>query len=186
MNLWFAVFVITVCVVIVLVIVYFARKRVPGGGLFTDSNWAAAAFGVLGTSFAVLLAFVIFLAFESYANAKERSSAEAVAVTELYRDAKLFSDPTGSEVRGQLICYARAVIHDEWPAMREQRTSRKSRWQSSGNRLLELARSDGRAAGRAARPARRGSAFRSRTAVGDAARRGGSAHRVHVLVCGPE
>jgi Protein of unknown function (DUF4239) len=123
MNLWFAVFVITVCVVIVLVIVYFARKRVPGGGLFTDSNWAAAAFGVLGTSFAVLLAFVIFLAFESYANAKERSSAEAVAVTELYRDAKLFSDPTGSEVRGQLICYARAVIHDEWPAMREQRTS---------------------------------------------------------------
>ena len=119
MNLWFAVLVIAVCVVIVLVIVYFARKRVPGGGLFADSNWAAAAFGVLGTSFAVLLAFVIFLAFESYENAKERSSAEAVAVAELYRDAKLFSDPTGSEVRGQLICYGRAVIRDEWPAMRE-------------------------------------------------------------------
>jgi Protein of unknown function (DUF4239) len=122
-NLWFAFGIVAVSVAAVLVIVFFARKRVPAGGLFTDSDRAAGAFGVLGTSFAVLLAFVIFLAFESYNNAKERSSAEAVAVTELYRDALLFSEPTESVVQGQLICYARAVIHDEWPAMREQRTS---------------------------------------------------------------
>ena len=123
MNLWLGFFIVTFCVVAVLVIVFFARRRIKAGGLFTDSDRAAGAFGVLGTAFSVLLAFVIFLAFESYGTAKERSSAEAVAVTELFRDAQLFADPIENQVQGQLICYARAVIHYEWPAMREQRTS---------------------------------------------------------------
>ena len=55
----------------VLIVVAFLRRIFPIGGVFTDSDRAAGIFGVLGTSFAVLLAFVIFLAFDSYAFAKE-------------------------------------------------------------------------------------------------------------------
>jgi hypothetical protein len=70
------------------------RRRAPSGGWFRDSGRAASVFEVLGTSFAVLLAFVMFLAFESYNSARQMAGVEAVAVTELYRGATLFDDAT--------------------------------------------------------------------------------------------
>ena len=41
------------------------RRRAPAGGFYSDIDRAGAIFGVVGTAFAVLLAFVIFVAFES-------------------------------------------------------------------------------------------------------------------------
>lgn len=125
MNLFFAAAVIVGVTAVVLTLVFFLRRVFPVGGIFTDSDRAAGIFGVLGTSFAVLLAFVIFLSFETYGNAKQAASVEAVAVQELYRDAQLFAPEEREALEGQLICYARAVIDDGWRAMREQqRTSR--------------------------------------------------------------
>lgn len=124
MNLFFAAVVIVVTTAAILTMVFFLRRIFPVGGVFTDSDRAAGIFGVLGTSFAVLLAFVIFLSFESYGNAKESSSIEAVSVQELYREAQLFAPEQRRALEGQLICYARSVIDDGWRAMREQqRTS---------------------------------------------------------------
>jgi len=80
------------------------RRSAPRGGYFTDSDRAAGVFGVIGTSFAVLLAFVIFLAFESFDRARERASVEAVAVSQLYRTARLFSPAERDVLHGQLIC----------------------------------------------------------------------------------
>jgi hypothetical protein len=101
----------------------FARRRAPAGGFFTDSDRAAGVFGVLGTAFAVLLAFVIFVAFGSYVNAKEKAGQEAIAVSELYHTARLLPSPARETLPAQTICYARAVIDDEWPAMMHQRQS---------------------------------------------------------------
>jgi hypothetical protein len=124
-NLFFAAAVIVGVTAVVLTMVFFLRRIFPVGGIFTDSDRAAGIFGVLGTSFAVLLAFVIFLSFETFGNAKQAASVEAVAVQELYRDAQLFAPEEREQLEGQLICYARAVIDDGWRAMREQqRTSR--------------------------------------------------------------
>jgi hypothetical protein len=111
---------VVVTTAVVLTIVVFLRRVFPIGGVFTDSDRAAGIFGVLGTSFAVLLAFVIFLAFDSYAFAKESASIEAVSVQELYRNAQLFPPETREELEGELICYGRGVIDDGWRAMREQ------------------------------------------------------------------
>jgi hypothetical protein len=72
---------------------------------------------VLGVAFAVLLAFVLFLAFEGYNRARDGASREAVAVTQLLRITRLFPEPQQDELRGDLVCYARAVVTDEWPKM---------------------------------------------------------------------
>jgi hypothetical protein len=88
-------------------------------GLTRDAVPAAAVFGVLGVAFAVLLAFVMFLAFENYVAAHDGSSREAVAVTQLARITRLFPAPEGSELHDDLACYARAVVSDEWPQMRQ-------------------------------------------------------------------
>jgi hypothetical protein len=100
-----------------------ARRRAPVGGWFTDTDRAAGVFGVLGTFFAVVLAFVIFLAFESYVNAKDKAGQEAVAVTELSHTATQFPSPERERIHSELICYARSVVDDEWVTMREQRLS---------------------------------------------------------------
>jgi Protein of unknown function (DUF4239) len=102
---------------------YLVRRRAPAGGFFTDSDRAAAVFGVLGTAFAVLLAFVIFLSFESWDSARTHSQHEADAVQELFATTHFLSPPVREQLQAELICYGRAVIHQEWPAMRRERSS---------------------------------------------------------------
>jgi hypothetical protein len=110
------VFAVAVTVTLMLVVRHFVAPR---GGFFTDADRAAGVFGVTGTGFAVLLAFVIFLSFSSYDRAREKASLEAVAITQLYRTARIFSPDTRRQLHGELICYARGVIDDEWKTMRD-------------------------------------------------------------------
>ena len=116
---------IIVCAVAVTVTLMLLVRRfaAPPGGFFTDSDRAAGVFGVTGTGFAVLLAFVIFLAFSSYDRARDKASLEAVAISQLFRTAKLFAPETRRQLHGELICYSRAVVHDEWNTMRDERPS---------------------------------------------------------------
>jgi amino acid transporter len=122
-NLWLAAAIIGGAITVAVTLMFLARRRAPVGGFFTDLDRAAGVFGVLGTSFAVLLAFVIFVAFESYGSAKDKAGQEALSVTELYHTAQFFPSPARGELAGQMICYARSVIDGEWPKMREHRQS---------------------------------------------------------------
>jgi hypothetical protein len=122
-NLWLGGAVVSVAVACAVVLMVLVRRRAPVGGFFTDTDRAAGIFGVLGTFFAVVVAFVIFLAFESYVTAKDKAGQEAVAVTELGHTARSFPSPQRQELPPELICYARAVIEDEWPAMKEEQLS---------------------------------------------------------------
>jgi hypothetical protein len=115
--------ILIVSVVVAVGAMLLVRSRAPVGGFFTDSDRAAGIFGVTGTGFAVFLAFVIFLSFESYDRARESASIEAVATTELFRIVQLYPDEPRVQLHGQLVCYARSVINHEWEAMREQRES---------------------------------------------------------------
>jgi hypothetical protein len=53
---------------------YLVRRRAPAGGFYTDVDRAGAIFGVVGTAFAVLLAFVIFVAFQSLRQREDTGS----------------------------------------------------------------------------------------------------------------
>ena len=124
MNLWLAALVIAVVAAASIAAMLAVRRYVaPSGGFFTDSDRAAGVFGVVGTAFAVVLAFVIFLAFESYSNARAEAGKEAVAVAELYYTANLFPATERRGLQADLICYARAVVNDEWRTMRDREPS---------------------------------------------------------------
>jgi hypothetical protein len=124
MNPYLAVAIIVVAVAVMVTLMLLVRRfAAPPGGFFTDSDRAAGVFGVTGTGFAVLLAFVIFLAYSSFDRARDKASVEAVAISQLYRTANLFSSESRRQLHGDLICYARAVVHDEWRTMRDQRES---------------------------------------------------------------
>lgn len=94
-----------------------ARRRAPDPGWFIDSTRAAGALTVIGTMFSVLMAFTIFYALQNYQRARDGASMEAIAVTELHNVADVLEGHDGTSLHGDLICYSRSVVSDEWPAM---------------------------------------------------------------------
>jgi hypothetical protein len=118
-NLWVGALIIAGAVALAVMVMLIVRRYTPVGGFFTDIDRSVGVFGVLGTSFAVLLAFVIFLAFESYGTVKQNAGTEAVSVTGLFGTARLFPHPARDRLRGALICYGRSVVADEWHTMRD-------------------------------------------------------------------
>jgi len=74
---------------------------------------------VIGASFSVLLAFVTLAAFQTYNSAKLGALTESDAVLAMSRTAALFPPSQRDELRGEFVCYGRAVVDQEWPAMRD-------------------------------------------------------------------
>ena len=86
------------------------RRRAPEGSYFHDTTQASGVFTVAGTAYAVLLAFVFLLAFQSYNSARSAAEAEATATAPLYHDADAFQAPIAARLHGEVVCYARALI----------------------------------------------------------------------------
>ena len=95
------------------------RRRAPAGTFFKDPIPGGAVYTVAGTAYMVILAFVFFIAFESYGGAKADAEEEATATLAMFHAALPFGPAARAELQGQMICYAREVISDGWPAMRE-------------------------------------------------------------------
>src|SRR5918995_2763026 len=94
------------------------RRRAPDGSYFKDGDRASGVFGVLGTGFSVLLGFIIFLAFTSYDQSRVGAEAEALTVVQQVETAQLLPSETAGELTGEVVCYARSVVNDEWDGMR--------------------------------------------------------------------
>ncbi len=95
------------------------RRRAPEGSHFTDGDRASGVFGVIATGFSVLLGFIVFLAFTSYDQSRSGSEAEARLVVQQVQTAQLLPKAVSPVLTGQLICYGRFVVHQEWPHMRD-------------------------------------------------------------------
>ena len=93
------------------------RRHAPAGSYFEDGDRAAGVFGVLATGFAVLLGFVVFLAFQSFDTSRSGAETEAQIVTQQFETAQFFPPAARAPLSGELVCYARTVIHQEWPQM---------------------------------------------------------------------
>jgi Protein of unknown function (DUF4239) len=98
---------------------YLSRRLFQGDAYISEMELGSNTFGFVGTAFAVLLAFVIVQAYDSFTEAREGVETEAISVVELSRTADHFSPADGRLINGLLLCYGRAVIDHEWPAMRE-------------------------------------------------------------------
>jgi Protein of unknown function (DUF4239) len=99
------------------------RRRAPAGTFFKDPIPGAAVYTVAGTAYMVILAFVFFIAFESYGGAKADAEEEATATLAMFHAAGPFGPGAREDLQRQVICYAREVISDGWPRMREGGTS---------------------------------------------------------------
>jgi amino acid transporter len=90
------------------------RRGAPDGGYFADGDRAAGVFGVLATGFSVLLGFIVFLAFTSYDQSRSGAETEALMVVQQVQTAQFFPERAAGELTGELVCYGRSVVSDEW------------------------------------------------------------------------
>src|SRR3954453_10891667 len=117
MNLFWAALIVVVVAVVAIKAMLLVRRRAPAGIYFEDGDRAAGVFGVLATGFAVLLGFVVFLAFESFDTSRSGAVSEAEILAEQFETAQLLPAAVRGRFSGELICYARSVVHQEWPLM---------------------------------------------------------------------
>jgi phosphatidylglycerophosphate synthase len=114
---WAVLIILAVCAVSVTAMLL-VRRGAPAGSRFTNGDRAAGVFGVLSTGFAILLGFVIFLAFESYDTSRSGAESEAEIAMQQFETAQFLPARVRAQLSGELICYGRAVVHQEWPEMR--------------------------------------------------------------------
>ena len=119
MSPWLAALIVAGAAAVAVTIKLLLRRRAPEGGWFTDSSRGASTFTVLGGMLSVVLAFVI-----SSRSRVINTRAPRLSPSPRCMESRWSSrSRCASGCKGELICYARAVIDDEWSAMREERDS---------------------------------------------------------------
>ena len=126
MNVALGLLVVIVVAAITVMAMLLVRRRAPEGSYFTDGDRASGVFGVLATGFSVLLGFIIFLAFQSYDDARLGAEAEATIVAQQLQTAQFLPADAAAELSGELLCYGRSVAGAEWDALDEGRSGTRS------------------------------------------------------------
>ena len=93
------------------------RRRAPEGSYFADGDRASGVFGVLAGGFAIFAGFIIFLAFTTYDQSRSGAEAEALTLVQQFETAELMPPAVRDRLTGELVCYGRSVVHEEWPQM---------------------------------------------------------------------
>src|SRR5690349_22404787 len=117
MNVFVALLVVVASSAAAISALLFVRRTAPDGGYFHDGDRAAGVFGVLATGFAIVLGFVVFLAFESFDASRSGAETEAVIVTQQFKTAQFMPTAVRTDLQNDVVCYGRSVIGVEWPQM---------------------------------------------------------------------
>ena len=112
-----AIVVLVVTTGIAIVAMLWVRRTAPDGSYFHDGDRAAGVFGVLATGFAVLLGFVVFLAFTSYDSAEPAPSPRPGSWPSRSRPRSCFLRRFAKNSPQELVCYARSVAGVQWDRM---------------------------------------------------------------------
>ena len=119
MNVVWGFLVIALACAIAITALLLVRSRAPEGGYFEDGDRAAGVFGVLATGFSVLLGFIVFLAFTSYDESRSGAEQEALVLVQQVENAQFFPPAARAQLTGELVCYGRTVVFQEWDRMRD-------------------------------------------------------------------
>jgi hypothetical protein len=119
MSLLWVILILVVANAVTITAMLLVRRRAPEGSYFTDGDRASGVFGVLAGGFAIFAGFIIFLAFTTYDQSRSGAEAEAITVIQQVESAELFPPAVRHRLTGQLVCYARSVVHQEWPQMQD-------------------------------------------------------------------
>ena len=121
MNLLWGIVILLAATVVAITAMLLVRRGAPEGSRFKDGDRASGVFGVLAGGFAIFAGFIIFLAFTSYDQSRTGGETEALTVVQQFETAELLPAAMRGRLTGELICYGRSIVHQEWPRMEDNR-----------------------------------------------------------------
>jgi hypothetical protein len=115
-TFWLGVLVVAVAVATSLGGLIIARRIAKAEKLKPQHDVAGFIIAVVGVIYAVLLAFMVILQWESYSSAGDTAAAEAVSLGNLYRDADSYGT-AGRPLADAVAAYSNEVVDHEYPYM---------------------------------------------------------------------
>ncbi len=97
MNIVFGALIVVVACAVTISAMLLVRRRAPEGSYFSDGDRASGVFGVLASGFALLLGFMIFLAFQSYDESRSGAETEATLVVQQVETAQFLPKDVAAE-----------------------------------------------------------------------------------------
>src|SRR5215204_4712012 len=119
MSLLWTILILVVVNLATITAMLLVRRRAPEGSYFKDGDRASGVFGVLAGGFAIFAGFIIFLAFTTYDQSRSGGEAEALTVVQQFETAQLLPPAVRDRMAGEVVCYGRSVVHQEWPQMED-------------------------------------------------------------------
>jgi hypothetical protein len=99
------------------------QRLVPPERREQHNNVAGFIYAVLGVAYAVLLAFVAIAVWQDYNTAQTNIESEANELAGVYFLASRLPEPQRTNVQDLARMYARVVVEEEWPMMKQGQTS---------------------------------------------------------------
>lgn len=96
---------------------YMVQRRVSPDLLAQQNDVAGYIYSAIAVTYAVVLGFVVVVAWQRYGEVQNYVSLEGAAVFDLYHTAAALPQPLRSRVRMQLRTYTEDVVGKEWPEM---------------------------------------------------------------------
>lgn len=97
---------------------------IPNRKLINDvTGWQL---GILGTTYGVILGFMLYSMAEGFRAAQVDADLEATSMLNVYRIAGSLSSPQREQIRSLARRYEAVVVDQEWPAMQHQRDERSA------------------------------------------------------------
>ena len=100
-----------------------AQRLVPLSVRESHNAAIGIIYAALYVMFGVMVGFSAYLVLNKYTTSQNTAKIEASNVEELYWLAEQFPEPERDQVQELAVSYARVVIHEEWPLMRQGETS---------------------------------------------------------------
>jgi Protein of unknown function (DUF4239) len=102
---------------VVVVTVQLLHRYWPSKKRKEHNDVAGFIFAVVGVLYAVLLAFVVIVGWESLSSARAITYTETDQLSNIYYLSQFFPSPQGPAIAALTIEYAQIVVEDEWPLM---------------------------------------------------------------------
>ncbi len=100
-----------------------AQRWIPVQRRKPHNSAMGTLYGGLYVMFGVIVGFTAFLVLNKYNAAQTTVQNEAADVARIYQLAQQFPESKRDEIQGLAESYARVVVEEEWPLMRQSRTS---------------------------------------------------------------
>ncbi len=111
------VLIITASIVAALTFLWIVTHTSTGPSRKESNDFTGAVVAVIGTTYAVILAFMLSGVWNMFQQAQGNEEQEANSLTNIWRIASQIKEPTASQMRALCLKYAHDAIDIEWPAL---------------------------------------------------------------------